>query len=35
MDYDTGIALHPVITTNPKEHRLHWLATSAARGSRF
>ncbi len=27
VDYDAGIALHPVITTNPKEHRLQRLAT--------
>jgi len=27
VDYNTGIALHPVITTNPKEHRLQRLAT--------
>jgi len=27
VDYDAGIALHPVITTSPKEHRLQRLAT--------
>jgi len=27
VDYDAGIAVHPVITTNPKEHRLQRLAT--------
>jgi hypothetical protein len=27
VDYDAGIALHPVITTNPKERRLQRLAT--------
>jgi len=27
VDYDAGIALHPVVTTNPKENRLQRLAT--------
>ena len=27
MDYDGGVAMHPVITTNPKERRLQRLAT--------
>ena len=27
VDYDLAVSMHPVITTNPKEHRLHRLNT--------
>ncbi len=27
VDYDTAVSMHPVITSNPKEHRLHRLNT--------
>ena len=29
VDYDSGVALHRVITTNPKEHRLRRLASDS------
>ena len=35
VDYDAGIALHPVITTNPKEHRLQRLATPTTLDNRI
>jgi hypothetical protein len=35
VDYDAAISLHRVITTNPKEHRLHRLATASILDNRI
>jgi len=35
VDYDAGISLHRVITTNPKEHRLDRLATATPLDNRI
>jgi hypothetical protein len=35
VDYDAAISMHPVITTNPKEHRLQRLATSTPLDNRI
>ena len=35
LDYDGGLAMHRVITTNPKERRLHRLSTASAADKRI
>jgi hypothetical protein len=35
VDYEGGVAIHRVITTNPKEHRLQRLATPTPRDNRI
>ena len=35
VDYDSGVAMHRVVTTNPKEHRLERLATPTATDNRI
>lgn len=35
VDYDAAISLHPVITSNPSEHRLERLATPSASDNRI
>ena len=35
VDYDTAVSLHRVITSNPKERRLHRLATPTAKDNRI
>lgn len=35
VDYDAAISLHRVITTNPREHRLHRLATASILDNRI
>jgi hypothetical protein len=35
VDYDDAISLHRVITTNPKEQRLHRLATASILDNRI
>lgn len=35
VDFNTSVALHPVITTNPKEHRLDRLQSPTAKDNRI
>ena len=35
VDYDSGVAMHRVVTTNPQEHRLERLATPTATDNRI
>ena len=35
VDYDLAVSMHPVITTNPKEHRLHRLNTPTPQDNRI
>ncbi len=35
VDYETSVSLHPVVTTNPKEHRLERLASATPDDNRI
>jgi hypothetical protein len=35
VDYDAAVSMHPVLTTNPKEHRLQRLATPSVADNRI
>lgn len=35
VDYDAAVSMHPVLTTNPKEHRLERLATPSVADNRI